>query len=140
MQLRDDVPMKSLESLTFYKLFSKRRCNGFIMPAINLWQGDTSDIRNIICNELPVDWKFMHGAHSLYIMRPGIAFIAKGKIGKEPKVIDFIAVVEDNQEFDAMGCSRKMARRNVAAIAYNTLFGTNLEEEREKIKEQSVEF
>lgn len=50
-----------------------------MISVINLWQGNTSDIGNIIRNKLSVNWKSMQGARSLYVMRPGIAFIENGK-------------------------------------------------------------
>lgn len=60
-------------------------------------------------------------------MRPGVNYADKGSSGEKPNVLQSLAVTVDDQEFIAAGRSKKLARRNVAALACNTLFNTNFE-------------
>lgn len=60
-------------------------------------------------------------------MRPGIVYLDKGSVGEKPHVLQSLGVTVDEQEFVASGRSKKLARRNVAALACNTLFNTNFE-------------
>lgn len=58
-------------------------------------------------------------------MRPGVTYVDKGLIGEKPHNLQSLGVTVDDQEFVASGRSKKLARRNVAALACNTLFNTN---------------
>lgn len=60
-------------------------------------------------------------------MRPGVTYVDKGSIGEKPHVLQSLGVTVDDQEFVSSGRSKKLARRNVAALACNTLFNTNFE-------------
>lgn len=60
-------------------------------------------------------------------MRPGVIYADRGSSGENPNVMQSLAVTVDDQEFVAFGRSKKFARRNVAALACNTLFNTNFE-------------
>lgn len=135
----DDVPMVNLASFALYKLFAEWESEGFVIPEMHPSQGNTSDNEGSIVvkepkktpirNELPTNWESMHPASLLCVMRPGITYTEKGKVGEKPNVMQSMAVVVDNQEFVAIGRSKKTARRNVAAVACNTLFGTNFAKE-----------
>uniref|UniRef100_A0A1B0AUC3 DRBM domain-containing protein n=1 Tax=Glossina palpalis gambiensis TaxID=67801 RepID=A0A1B0AUC3_9MUSC len=135
----DDVPMVNLASFALYKLFSEWESEGFVIPEMHPSQGNTSDNEGSVVvkepkkapirNELPTNWESMHPASLLCVMRPGITYTEKGKVGEKPNVMQSMGVVVDNQEFIAIGRSKKTARRNVAAVACNTLFGTNFAKE-----------
>uniref|UniRef100_A0A1A9WRX4 DRBM domain-containing protein n=1 Tax=Glossina brevipalpis TaxID=37001 RepID=A0A1A9WRX4_9MUSC len=136
----DDVPMINLASFALYKLYAEWESEGFVIP--DMHRNTSDNERSIVVkepktitirNELPVNWESMHPASLLCMMRPGTTYTEKGKVGEHPNVIQSMAVVVDNQEYVAVGRSKKVARRNVAAVACNTLFGTNF------VKEELVE-
>ena len=60
-------------------------------------------------------------------MRPGVTYVDKGATGEKPHVVQTLAVTVDDKEYAASGRSKKLARRNVAALACNTLFNTNFD-------------
>ncbi|XP_058983297.1 double-stranded RNA-specific editase B2 isoform X2 [Musca domestica] len=140
----EDVPMVNLASFAIYKLFSEWENEGFIIPEMHpasaaAASGNISDNESMagvkepkkppIRTELPPNWEAMHPASLLCFMRPGVTYTDKGTTGEKPNILHTLAITVDNQEFEACGRSKKIARRNVAAIACNTLFDTNFDEE-----------
>ncbi|XP_061396888.1 double-stranded RNA-specific editase 1 [Musca vetustissima] len=141
----EDVPMVNLASFAIYKLFSEWESEGFVIPEMHPASagggGNISDNESMsggavkepkkppIRTELPPNWEAMHPASLLCFMRPGVTYQDKGTSGEKPNIMTTLAITVDNQEFEASGRSKKIARRNVAAIACNTLFNTNYDEE-----------
>ncbi|KAM7347560.1 DISCO Interacting Protein 1 isoform 2-T2 [Cochliomyia hominivorax] len=136
----DDVPMINLASFAIYKLFSDWEKEGYVIPEMHpAVGGNISDNEGSttgkeskkapIRNELPPNWESMHPASLLCVMRPGVNYVDKGAIGEKPNVLQTLGVTVDDQEFVATGRSKKLARRNVAALACNTLFNTNYEQD-----------
>uniref|UniRef100_A0A1L8EI05 DRBM domain-containing protein n=2 Tax=Haematobia irritans TaxID=7368 RepID=A0A1L8EI05_HAEIR len=139
----EDVPMVNLASFAIYKLFSEWENEGFIIPEMHptaAATGNISDNESMsggvkeakkppIRSELPPNWEAMHPASLLCYMRPGITYTDKGTIGEKPNVLHTLATNVDGEEFEASGRSKKIARRNVAAVACNSLFNTNFEPE-----------
>lgn len=62
-------------------------------------------------------------------MRPGITYVDKGTIGEKPNLLLTLGINTDGEEFEASARNKKLARRNVAAIACNALFNTNFDPE-----------
>lgn len=61
-------------------------------------------------------------------MRPGVAYVDKGCTGEPPiSVVHTLGINVDGEDFEGSGRSKKLARRNVAAIACNALFNTNFD-------------
>uniref|UniRef100_A0A1I8Q683 DRBM domain-containing protein n=1 Tax=Stomoxys calcitrans TaxID=35570 RepID=A0A1I8Q683_STOCA len=138
----EDVPMVNLASFAIYKLFSEWENEGYIIPEMHpAAAGNFSDNESMagtgakepkrppVRNELPPNWEAMHPASLLCYMRPGITYTDKGTIGEKPNILHTLATTVDDEEFEASGRSKKIARRNVAAVACNTLFNTNFEPE-----------
>lgn len=134
----DDVPMINLASFAIYKLFSDWESEGYVIPEMHpVMGGNASDNEGgsvikepkkaPIRNELPPNWEAMHPASLLCVMRPGVTYVDKGSSGEKPHVLQSLGVTVDEQEFVASGRSKKLSRRNVAALACNTLFNTNFE-------------
>ncbi|XP_037807092.1 double-stranded RNA-specific editase 1-like isoform X2 [Lucilia sericata] len=132
----DEVPMINLASFAIYKLFSDWESEGYVIPEMHpSTGGSTSDNEGgtkepkkaPIRNELPPNWEAMHPASLLCVMRPGVVYVDKGTIGEKPNMLQSLGINVDDQEFVATGRSKKLARRNVAALTCNTLFNTNFE-------------
>ncbi|XP_073834901.1 DISCO Interacting Protein 1 [Musca autumnalis] len=140
----EDVPMVNLASFAIYKLFSEWENEGFVIPEMHpasaAISGNISDNESMsgaakepkkppIRTELPPNWEAMHPASLLCFMRPGVTYTDKGTTGEKPNILHTLAITVDDQDFEASGRSKKIARRNVAAMACNTLFSTNFAEE-----------
>ncbi|XP_033245401.1 uncharacterized protein LOC117187249 [Drosophila miranda] len=132
----DDFLKLNLASYAMYKLFRKWKRNGYFrdeqhpLAKAQPQQEDTKAAVSIVPKEqknprgraeLPPNWQTMHPASLLQIMRPGIKYFHYDKDVE----LQRIGVIVDNQKITAYGCSKKVARRNVAANACNILFGTN---------------
>lgn len=55
-------------------------------------------------------------------MRPSVKYVDLGSEGKAPKISHKIGVDVDNTKFIGEGASKKIARKNAAIQACNTLF------------------
>ncbi|XP_055390271.1 uncharacterized protein LOC129619173 isoform X2 [Condylostylus longicornis] len=134
----DDVPILNLASFALFKLFSEWEAEGYDIPEFrpthpNGNQCDPAAIEKQekpkkqppIRNELPVGWETMHPATLLCVMRPGLTYIDLGAEGLPPNQTQKTGVTVDDQHFIGTGKSKKIARKNAAANACNTLFNTN---------------
>ncbi|EDW27982.1 GL27226 [Drosophila persimilis] len=132
----EDILKLNLASYAMYKLFRKWKRNGYFRPekhslakaqpqqegaksAVSIVPKEQKNPRGRA--ELPPNWQTMHPASLLQIMRPGIKYLYYDKDVE----LQRLGVIVDNQKITAYGCSKKVARRNVAANACNILFGTN---------------
>lgn len=57
-------------------------------------------------------------------MRPGVQYVEFGSEGNPPNIIHKMGVSIDGQEFIANGKTKKIARKEVAIMACNSLFNT----------------
>ncbi|XP_039498171.1 double-stranded RNA-specific editase 1 [Drosophila santomea] len=137
----DDLPMLNLASFAIYKLFAEWEREGYVVPEMhpsaNAAQQAGGDAgtpvpalpkepkKPPVRTELPSGWETMHPATILCIMRPGLNYVDYGSSGDKPNVMQHLGITVDNQEFQANGRSKKIARRNVAVEVCNSLFGTN---------------
>lgn len=134
----DDVPMINLASFALFKLFTEWENEGFEIPEFHPTNRHASSTEGepvtpkepkkpIIRNDLPPNWDTMHPATLLCVMRPGAIYSDYGLSGEKPNVVQSLGVVVDGKEYIGKGRSKKTARRNVAAIICNALFGTHFE-------------
>ncbi|XP_002137085.1 uncharacterized protein [Drosophila pseudoobscura] len=119
----DDTLELNLAPYAMYKLLKKWKRKGYFKPekySLAKAQPQQEDAGRGRA-ELPPNWQTMHPASLLHIMRPGIKYMYYDKDVE----LQRSGVIVDNQKITAYGCSKKVARRNVAVNACNILFGTN---------------
>lgn len=59
-------------------------------------------------------------------MRPGVLYSEENSIPNSSSLQSIVVTIND-RTFSGTGRSKKSARRNAAAVACNSLFGTNFE-------------
>ncbi|XP_055912287.1 uncharacterized protein LOC129946214 [Eupeodes corollae] len=133
----DDVPMVNLASFALYKLFTAWENEGFHVPEFhpsapqhNNSQQNTDAVvskKPVGRNELPPNWEIMHPATLLCIMRPRLTYTDCGNNGDTTNPAQTVKVIVDDREFVGVGRSKKIARKNVAILVCNSLFGTNFQ-------------
>nr|XP_044250408.1 uncharacterized protein LOC108061886 [Drosophila takahashii] len=126
-----DSIMPQLASFAIHKLFEKWESDGIDCAALytvdeHAPQSAVLPKKRIVRSTLPIDFKTMHPTLLLSYMRPKSSFKYLGSSGEPPNTLFTMGTKVDKQEFEATGTSKKRARLNVAVLACNTLFGTNL--------------
>lgn len=118
----EDNILEKMTSYAVYKLAEKWNSDAIDVAALY------NDVKNkktsSSVGQLPKLWKNMHPCMVLMQMRPQTTFKFLGSSGENRKVFS-MGVSVDNCEFKADGPTKKDARRKVAALVCNKLFGTD---------------
>jgi len=114
-----DMIIFNLASFAFHKLNEVCNRDGDDVSLLR----STSESA-LVCQGLPANWKNMHPASVLNIMRPTTKYISTQG---NPNNGQSMSIVVDNQKFMACGRSKKIARRNVAIAALKALFNLHFE-------------
>ncbi|XP_058831764.1 double-stranded RNA-specific editase B2 isoform X2 [Topomyia yanbarensis] len=130
----DDVPMLHLASYALYKLFSEWQDAGFEIPAIKpskpsvkLTESGTHPLAPKVPKtkaDLPEDAATRHPTALLAFMRPQVPYEDLGSNNNnDPAKREFsVGVTVDGERFIGKARSKKLARKEAAAIACRTLF------------------
>uniref|UniRef100_A0A336LVX2 CSON001516 protein n=1 Tax=Culicoides sonorensis TaxID=179676 RepID=A0A336LVX2_CULSO len=128
----EEVPMTHLASYALHKLFAEWAKEGYEVPDFRTpTPGDhplaTPGTKPVPGNpkvrtELPPNPEKLHPAMLLQIMRPGTQYVELGSQGSTPNIIHAIGVTVDGQQYIGSGKSKKIARKEAARIACETIF------------------
>lgn len=135
----EEVPMTHLASYALHKLFAEWAKEGYEVPDFRtpVPGGDHAPATAAkpaagspkIRTELPAAPEKLHPAMLLQIMRPGTQYLELGSQGTTPNIVHAIGVTVDGQQYIGSGKSKKIARKEAARIACETLFKVKFEEE-----------
>ncbi|EDW59625.2 double-stranded RNA-specific editase Adar [Drosophila virilis] len=112
-----DLAMLKLASFAIHKLYADWECQD--KPETK------KDTPNALRKELPANWDNMHPASVLDLMRPGLKYECLEVNNGQNGIVHRMIITVDDQQFTAVGRSKKLARRMVATRVCNTLFNTN---------------
>lgn len=136
----EEVPMTHLASYALHKLFAEWAKEGYEVPDFrapvpaadhtaaagnNKPSAGSPKIRT----ELPAAPEKLHPAMLLQIMRPGTQYIELGSQGTTPNIFHAIGVTVDGQQYIGSGKSKKIARKEAAKNACESIFKIKFEEE-----------
>ncbi|XP_030387021.1 uncharacterized protein LOC115633702 [Scaptodrosophila lebanonensis] len=125
--------MINLASYAIFKLYSGWQREGFTVPELpssthldNCQPGEQNagsmqDLRS----QLRFNWETTEPVKLLWGMRPDISNPHYYRSDDNQNVFWRVVIVVDDQEYTALGRSKKIARRNVAITVCNRLFGTH---------------
>lgn len=139
----EEVPMTHLASYALHKLFAEWAKEGYEVPDFRApvpVLDHTAAVTNNkptpgtpkIRTELPATPEKLHPAMLLQIMRPGTQYVELGSQGTTPNITHAIGVTVDGQQYIGNGKSKKIARKEAAKTACESVFKVKFEEEGEQ--------
>ncbi|XP_037719914.1 uncharacterized protein LOC119553548 [Drosophila subpulchrella] len=122
---QQEIPVLKLASFAIHKLYEEWQIDYKAKVSAPQRARIAIPRMPLVRSQLPDDWKKIHPTSLLKYMRPFAIFNYLGCTGVFPYLLFNMGTKVDNQEFKANGNSKKKARRNLAVLVCNTLFGTD---------------